>query len=342
MIELLNTLYVMSQGAHLSLEHDTARVTLEGELVLRAPLVRLSAIAVFGAVTVTPFLIHRCGEDGRDFAWFTMNGRFRARIQGRATGNVLLRRAQHQALDVPGVAERIARQFVAAKVQNSRMVLLRSARETAGEASHALGRAAEHLETSLAALRLASGIDLVRGIEGDAARTYFGVFGWLVRTDRDAFQLDGRTRRPPRDRTNALLSFLYALLREDCASALEGVGLDAQVVFLHALRPGRPALALDLMEEFRPIVADRLALNMVNRKQLSADHFDVTPGRAVHLNEAGRRAVIAAYQERKKREVPHRLLRERVPLGLVPHVQARLLARHLRGDLAHYPPFVAR
>jgi CRISPR-associated protein Cas1 len=294
-------------------------------------------------VTVTPFLIQRCGEDGRTLVWLNRNGRFKARVEGPMRGNVLLRRAQHLALSDAGRSSRIARQIVAGKVQNSRQVLMRAARETENEDdSNELSLEVEHLASVLTRLRDETDIAVIRGLEGEAARAYFGVFGRMVSADRASFSPNGRTRRPPRDRVNAVLSFLYALLRGECASALEGVGLDPQVGFLHALRPGRPALSLDLMEEFRPILADRLALTLINRRQLKAGDFESAPGGAVQLSEDGRRSIIVAYQKRKEEMINHRLLRERLPLGLVPHVQARLLARHLRGELREYPPFLTR
>lgn len=343
MFDLLNTLYVTTQGSVLNLEHDTVRVSLDGEMRLRAPLLRLEAIVAFGNVTITPFLIHRCAADGRHIAWLTTTGRFRARLTGPARGNVLLRRAQHNALDLPQWSARIARQMVAGKIQNSRLVLLRAARENTGEREReSLRSAAERMALALAQLRIEEDIDRIRGIEGDAARAYFTVFGHMARVEPEASMDFERTRRPPRDRLNALLGFLYALLREECVSGLESVGLDPQVGYLHALRPGRPALALDLMEEFRPIVADRLALTLLNRRELGAGAFERLPHGAVQLTDEGRKAVITAYQQRKERRVTHRLLKSKVPLGLLPHVQARLLARHLRGDLAHYPPYLAR
>ena len=261
---------------------------------------------------------------------------------GPVRGNVLLRRSQHLALDTDGWPSRLARQFVAAKIQNSRLVLLRGARDSTGEVSTLLRSAAGQLASLLESVHTIEGLDLVRGAEGEAARIYFSAFSSLIRADPEAFTFDRRSRRPPRNRTNSLLSFLYALLREECAGALEGVGLDPQVGYLHALRPGRPALALDLMEEFRPLAADRFAVTLINRRQLQATSFDVSPGGAVRLTDEGRRKVLSAYQERKKRHVVHRLVRKKVSLGLVPHIQARLLARHLRGDLAHYPPYIAR
>ncbi len=343
MHELLNVLYVQTQGAMLHLDHDTVRVEAEGETRLRVPLLRLGGIVVMGRVMLSPFLVQRRAEDGRSVVWLSGTGRFKGRLEGPTRGNVLLRRAQHLALSDGERTWRIARQIVAGKVQNSRQVLLRAAREApAAEDSRALGRAAERLATALERVRDSDDLNLVRGAEGEAARAYFDVFGCMVREDRAGFTPEGRTRRPPRDRTNAVLSFLFGLWGGECGAALEGVGLDPQVGFLHTLRPGRPALALDLMEEFRPILADRLALRLINRRQLRAEHFETTPGGGVLLTETGRRAVIVAYQERKEEVVEHRVLKQKVPLGLIPHVQARLLARHLRGDLADYPPFVYR
>lgn len=343
MHELLNTLYVQTQGAVLHLDHDTVRVEVERETRLRVPLLRLGGLVVLGQVTITPFLIQRCAEDGRSLVWLSRGGRFKGRLEGPARGNVLLRRAQHLALSDRERALEIARNIVAAKIQNSRQVLLRAAREAddTGDAV-ALRDAAAWLARILERLPGLTSMDVVRGAEGEAARAYFRVFGYMVRGDRAHFAPDGRTRRPPRDKTNAVLSFLYALLRGECAAALEGVGLDPQVGYLHALRPGRPALALDLMEEFRPVLADRLAITLVNRRQLQPEHFEETPGGGVQLTEEGRRLVIGEYQRRKDEEVQHRVLRQKVPLGLAPHVQARLLARHLRRDLAYYMPFLYR
>ncbi len=343
MHELLNTLYVTTPGAALGLDHDTVRVIVERDTRARLPLVRLQAIVVFGRVSVSTPLIHRCAEDGRAIVWLTGRGRFRARLSGRTLGNVLLRRAQHEALSDPIRTLALARQYVAGKLQNARTLMLRSARDSGGGADEAeLRAAADQVAGLLRDVRDAPDLDVLRGLEGIAARAYFGVFGAMVRGDRPAFTPDGRSRRPPRDRANALLSFCYALLRAECEAAIEGVGLDPQVGYLHGLRPGRPALALDLMEELRPAIADRLVLRIINRREIRPAHFDETPGGAVSLNEAGRRAVLGAYEHRKESATPHRLLRERVPAGLIPHVQARLLARHLRGDLRHYLPYLAR
>lgn len=347
MRELLNVLYVQTQGAVLHLENDTVRVEIERATKLRAPLLRLGAIVVFGNVTVTPFLVHRCAADGRSLVWMSFYGRFRARIEGPTRGNVLLRRAQHQVLDDLSKSVHVARQIVAAKIQNSRQVLLRGAREagrgTEGVATEqALRIVADRLATILGQLPGLDDLNALRGAEGEAARAYFSVFGQMIRSRDAALLPQGRTRRPPRDPTNSLLSLLYGLLRGECASALEGVGLDPQVGYLHTLRPGRPALALDLMEEFRPVLADRLALTLINRRQLKSDDFEKIPGGGIRLSENGRRRVLTAYQERKEVEVEHRLLKQKVPLGLIPHIQARLLARYLRGELDVYPPFLYR
>lgn len=341
MPELLNTLYVQTQGAVLRLEGDTVRIQTKDELITRVPLLRLNGIAVFGNVTVTPFLIHRCALDGRTVIWFTRGGRFRGRLQCPTSGNVLLRRAQHLALDDPGQTMHIARQIVAAKIQNSRHVLLRAAREADSAADEgSLRTTADHLAAVLQRLPEIDDLGVLRGAEGEVGRAYFGVVTHMIRANRNHFYVDGRNRRPPRDPMNSVLSFLYALLRGECEAALEGVGLDPQVGYLHALRPGRPALALDLMEDLRPILADRVALTLVNRRQLQPKDFEEKGG--VRLTDSGRKTVLTEYQKRKESEVRHRLLRQTVPLGLVPHLQARLLARYLREDLEVYPPFVYR
>ena len=336
---LLNTLYLMKQGSYARIDHETVRVDFEGETVLRVPFIHLGGIAAFGNVLLSPFLIHTFASDGRSLALFEKNGRFKARLVGGTTGNVLLRCAQHRALG-SGVQLDLARNAIAGKLRNSRSVLQRGAREAKDEGDkQRLQAAADSIFFSLNTLERAGDLDEVRGIEGDAARAYFEAFPSLVRGDPDVFAFDGRNRRPPRDPANALLSFLYGLLRNDCASALEGVGLDPQVGFLHALRSGRPALALDLMEEFRSVVADRLALTLINRSQLGDKDFDRHEGGAVSLNEDGRKKTIVAYQKRKQDELTHPFLDRKVQLGLLPHLQARLLARTLREDLEQYVPF---
>lgn len=339
MSTLLNTLFLLKQGSYARLDQETVRIEFEGKTDLRVPLIHLGGIAVFGNVLLSPALIHAFADKGRSLALFDRNGRFKARLVGGTTGNVLLRRAQHEALGAKTQLA-VARNLIAGKLRNSRQVLLRGARDTADEtATGSLKQAAEVIKQRLSNLESAVDLETVRGIEGDAARNYYEAFPNLLRSA--AFTFDGRNRRPPRDPVNALLSFLYGLLRNDCASALEGVGLDPQVGFLHALRPGRPALALDLMEEFRSVIADRLALTLVNRGQLSEKDFNCQPGSA-GLNDDGRRKVIVAYQKRKQEELNHPLLERKVLVGLLPHTQARILARFLRGDLEHYVPFLWR
>jgi CRISPR-associated protein Cas1 len=340
---LLNTLYVTKPRAYLHLDHDTVRVEVERELILQAPLLQLGAIVCFGDVMLSPALMHRCAEDGRTLVLLDGQGRFKARLEGPASGNVLLRRAQHLALSDPERRIAIARAMLAGKIRNARFVLQRSARDarTIDETELLSGAAAAH-GAILQRLPARTDLNLLRGDEGEAARVYFRAFTYMVRERRDVFGITERSRRPPRDCMNAVLSFLYTVLRGECAAALEGVGLDPQVGFMHALRPGRPALALDLMEELRPVLADRLALTLVNRAQLRPEDFVAHEGGAVYLNESGRKTVLMAYQKRKEEEVDHRVLSGKTPLGLVPHLQARLLARHLRNDLPHYIPYLSR
>jgi CRISP-associated protein Cas1 len=343
MHQLLNTLYVQTPRSYLHLDHETVQVKVEGEQKLQVPLHHLGAIVCIGDVTVSTFLLHKCSEDGRTVVFLDSGGRFRARVEGPTSGNVLLRRAQHDVLSDPVRTVALARTFVAGKLQNARQVLLRSGREAVDPADASLLQAvAGHIADTIPRLQDATELDAIRGFEGDAARRYFEVFDRMVREDRAGFTMNGRTRRPPLDRTNALLSFLYTLVTSDCAAACEGVGLDPQVGYLHVLRPGRPALALDLVEELRPVLADRLALTLVNRRQLTASDFELRPGGAVTLTETGRKAVVVAYQTRKQEELTHPVTGEKTPLGLIPHVQARLLARYLRGDIAAYPPFLNR
>jgi CRISP-associated protein Cas1 len=342
-MQLLNTLYVTTQDTYLRLDNDTLRVEVEKETKLRVPLHHLSGVVCFGHTGLSAPLMHRLAEDGIALVLLDDNGRFKARLEGAVTGNVLLRQAQFARVADPVFTLDMARACVAGKIKNTRQVLQRGAREAKNEdEAKALTRVADDLAASLRALPEAANLDVLRGIEGEAARQYFGGLNLLVRPDaRKHFQMDGRTRRPPRDRFNTVLSFLYAMWMNDCRSALEAAGLDPQVGFLHALRPGRAALALDLMEEFRPW-ADRLALTLINRGQLEADDFVLREGGGVSLEPDARKAVVVAYQERKRDEINHPLLAQAVPLGLVPLVQARLMARAIRDDSAPYVPFVAK
>ncbi len=341
---LLNTLYVTTTGSYLHLDNDTVRIEIERETRLRVPLHHLGGIVCTGDVLISPALIGRCASDGIGMTLLDRNGRFKARIEGAVSGNVLLRRAQFEASADPVQALAIARPCVAGKLRNSRTVLQRGAREAkTDDDCSALDAAVVKLDASLRAVSVADDLNELRGIEGEAARTHFAAINHLLRADqRAAFALDGRSRRPPRDRLNALLSFLYTLLTHDCRSALETVGLDPQFGFLHALRPGRPALALDLIEEFRAVLADRLALTLINRGQIKERDFRITEGGAVLMEDAARRAVSIAWQEKKQEKLTHPLLETEVPIGLLPQLQARLLARTLRGDTEAYLPFIAR
>lgn len=342
-MQLLNTLYVTTPDAYLRLDNDTLRVELDREVRLRVPLHHLSAVVCFGHINLSAPLMHRLADQAIALVLLDDNGRFKARLEGAVSGNVLLRQAQFQRITDPVFTLDIARACVAGKVKNTRQVLQRGAREAKSEEdAKTLARLADDLAASLRALPGVTSLDSLRGVEGEAARQYFSGLNLLVRPDqRAAFAMNGRTRRPPRDRFNAVLSFLYAMWMNDCRSALEAAGLDPQVGFLHALRPGRAALALDLMEEFRSW-ADRLALTLINRGQLSAGDFILREGGGVSLEPAARKIVVVAYQERKKDEINHSLLSQPVPLGLVPLVQARLLARALREDGAPYVPFVGK
>ena len=343
MHQLLNTLYITTEGAYLRVDHETLKVEVEKETKLQIPVHHLGGVVCFGDVMISPAAMARCAEDGRFVVLLDRNGRFQARVEGPVSGNVLLRCAQHEAMADAVRTLAIARNIVGGKIQNTRQVVLRAARETDDPAdADLLKGTAEALGNALLRVPSCEDVDTVRGIEGESARAYFATLDRMVREDRATFRMDGRSRRPPLDPINALLSFLYALLMNDCVAAVEGVGLDPQMGFLHALRPGRAALALDLMEELRSVLADRLALTLINRKQVAARHFVNRPGGAVHLEEEGRKEVIVAYQKRKQEEITHPVLDQKMPLGLVPHVQARLLARVLRGDLEAYPPYLYR
>lgn len=307
------------------------------------PIHHLESICAFGAVSLSPPALALCWEHGVAVNYLSENGYLQARLAGVPDTSVTLRRAQFRAADRPEVCLGIARNIVAGKVQNARGSILRAAREAADAADQAaLAQAAEELARVIRSLPDQATLDAVRGAEGAAAQAYFAVFARMLKRQRADFDFQTRSRRPPRDRINALLGFLYALVRHDCTAALTSTGLDPFVGFLHAERPNRPALALDLMEEFRPWLADRLALTLVNRQQVGPDDFRVREGGAVELTDAARKRVIKAYQERKQDALQHPVLDQQLRTGQLPFVQARLLARHLRGDVADYVPLVPR
>jgi CRISPR-associated protein Cas1 len=334
----------MTPQAYAHLENATLRIDVEREKKLQVPLHHIGGLVCFGNVMVSPALMHRLAGEGKSLVLLDDSGRFKARLEGPVSGNILLRQAQYRASDNTVITLELARACVAGKVKNSRSVLQRGARETddVTETSQ-LTRSADNLAASLRAAVAAQTLDELRGVEGEAARGYFEAINLIVKPAyRDIFQFKGRTRRPPLDRFNALLSFLYAMLMNDCRSALETVGLDPQLGFLHAVRPGRAALALDLQEEFRAIQCDRLALTLINRGQLGERDFDLREGGAVMLNDKGRRTVVTAWQERKQETLTHPLLDQKTPIALLPFIQARLLARTLRGETEGYLPFISK
>ena len=338
MKKLLNSLYVTRPESYLHKERDTIVIRNGSEKLAQFPALTLANILCFGQVSVSPFLMGYCGENGIGISFYTEQGRFLARVFGRQSGNVLLRRTQYRWADCPEKSASVARGFVAAKVANSRTILQREMRNHGAMAP--VSAAVKRLRATLSRLESAKTVNEIRGSEGEAAVAYFAVFSNLIHND--AFQFSGRVRRPPTDHINALLSFTYSLLTQECLSALQGVGLDPYVGFLHRDRPGRPGLALDLLEEFRGAWADRFVLTLINRKQLDPSDFITEASGAVRLKDNSRKAFLAAYQERKQEELEHPYLGEKVPLGLLPHCQALLLARHLRGDTEFYTPFRVR
>lgn len=342
MKKLLNTIYVTTEGSGLRKDGKNLIVENDGAVLGRVPLHMLDSVVVFGGIFLSPALMHSCAEHGVTIVMLDRNGRFQARVEGPVKGNVLLRRAQYKASDTP---EDIVKSIILGKITNQRAVLMRALRDygenydpgtktTLQEATQRMARTLSHVN------QYTHDLDTLRGIEGDTAKLYFGVFNHLIRSPDPELRFTGRSRRPPLDPINALLSFLYTLLTHDCRSAAESVGLDPAVGFLHRDRPGRPSLALDLMEELRPILADRLVLSLINRRQLRTKDFEIRDGGAVLLTDEARKTVLTAWQERKKEERKHPFLEETAPLGLVPYLQTQLLARHLRGDLDAYPPWL--
>ena len=356
-----NTLYLTTPGSYVARDHLTLQVEVPvyppdlppeernrqsatDTRKLSIPIHHLESVCVFGASSISPPAMDLCWEHGVAINFLSENGYLQARVTGVADTSVTLRRAQFRVADDPVRAAAIARQIVAGKIQNSRNSLLRGGRETDDPAEQRqLTDAADALARQLSDLAKTNPpLDQVRGVEGMAAQTYFSVFGLLLKQQRDDFAFTTRSRRPPRDRINCMVSFLYALVRHDCIAALTSIGLDPFVGFLHADRPNRPSLALDLMEEFRPWLADRLAVTLINRQQIQPDHFVLREGGAVEFTDTGRKLVIKAYQERKQESLNHPLLDQNLHIAQLPFVQARILARHLRADLPEYLPLVPK
>lgn len=356
-----NTLYLTTPGSYVARDHLTLQVEVPvyppdlppeernrqsatDTRKLSIPIHHLESVCVFGASSISPPAMDLCWEHGVAINFLSDNGYLQARVTGVADTSVTLRRAQFRVADDPVRAAAIARQIVAGKIQNSRNSLLRGGRETDDTAEQRqLTDAADALARQLSDLAKTNPpLDQLRGVEGMAAQTYFSVFGLLLKQQRDDFAFTTRSRRPPRDRINCMVSFLYALVRHDCIAALTSIGLDPFVGFLHADRPNRPSLALDLMEEFRPWLADRLAVTLINRQQIQPDHFVLREGGAVEFTDTGRKLVIKAYQERKQESLNHPLLDQNLRIAQLPFVQARILARYLRADLPEYLPLVPK
>ncbi|MBM4152384.1 MAG: type I-C CRISPR-associated endonuclease Cas1 [Kiritimatiellaceae bacterium] len=337
----LNTLYVTTQNSYLFKEGESLVVNVEKENRLRLPIHTLDGIVCFGAVSMSPFLMHHCAENNVAVSFLSEYGKFLARVQGPVAGNVLLRREQYRQADQPDASSAIVRSLLIGKLSNSRAVLRRALRDHSEKTEvQPLEKAQSRLTQYLQRLEQPRPVEELRGIEGEAAASYFSAFPQLITVNDEAFAFTGRNRRPPMDPVNALLSFVYTLLVHDCRSALEGVGLDPCVGYLHCDRPGRPSLALDLMEEFRAFLADRLVLSLINLRQIQAKDFHDSVGGAVTMTDEARKTVLTAWQKRKQDELTHTYLGETCKVGLLPHVQAQLLARHLRGDLDAYPPFI--
>ncbi|NLY02720.1 MAG: type I-C CRISPR-associated endonuclease Cas1 [Rhodopirellula sp.] len=339
----LNTLFVTTERSYLAKDGQAVAVRVDRKTRLRVPLHNLDGVVCFGRVGFSPAVAAACAEAGVRLSLMSDHGRFRAAVVGFTGGNVLLRRQQYRVADDPQASAAIASNIIAGKIANARGVLLRGARDTSDEsAKTALAATARRMANDARTVAACEALDQLRGIEGDSAHSYFQVFDRLIGVSDERFSFRGRTRRPPTDPVNSLLSFLYSLLTHDARSACEAAGLDAAVGFLHRDRPGRPGLALDLMEEFRPLLADRLALSLINRRQVAGSGFATTASGAVVMDDATRKTVLVAYQKRKQATIEHAYLGEKTTAGLLLHLQARLLARHLRGDLDAYPPFLWR
>jgi len=337
----LNTLFVTTQGAYLSKEGETVVVKADGEIRLRVPVHTISGIVCFGNVSCSPFLMGFCAENGVAISYLTEHGRFLAKVQGPVSGNVLLRREQYRKADDPKFSVEVTKFVLTGKITNCRTVLQRALRDHANKIDEQEVRnAVTRLNHLIESLDQQQTLDVLRGIEGDAAHIYFNVFDHLIVAQKEAFHFDERNRRPPLDNVNCLLSFIYTLVMHDIRSALESVGLDPAVGFLHRDRPGRPGLALDLMEEFRPYIADRLALSLINLQQVQDKGFKRMDSGAVVMDDDTRKTLLVTYQERKQEEITHPFLDEKVMIGMLFHIQALLMARYLRGDMDGYPPFI--
>lgn len=340
MRKLLNTLFVLTPESYLSLDGETVVGNRERCEVARFPLHTLEGILSFTYAGASPALMGACAQRGVDLVFFTPNGRFLARTVGEERGNVFLRQQQYRIADDPALSCRYGRGFILGKVYNARWILERATRDHSQRVPvEKLKQTSAQLAAALPNIEGSCTPEELNGFEGEAAQRYFSAFDSLILQQREHFSFTGRSRRPPLDPVNALLSFAYTLLARECAAALEGVGLDPYVGFLHRPRPGRQSLALDLMEELRAVCADRFVISCINQKVITAKHCQTQENGAVLLTDEGRKSFLAAWQRRKQETLTHPFLAEKIPWGLVPYVQALLLARTLRGDLDMYPPF---
>lgn len=341
MKKLLNTLYITSKKTYLSRERETVLISVNKEVKHQFPIHLLEGIVCFGNVICTPSLMQLCALNKVAISFLSERGRFLAKVQGPVSGNVLLRREQYRKADDLIHSSNVARSIIIGKIANLRTVIMRGARELEDESARMiLKKSTLHLGHLIQRLEKTSELDSLRGIEGEASKTYFSGFDHLILSQKMDFFFKARSRRPPLDNMNALLSFLYTILTHDVASAIESVGLDPAVGFLHRDRPGRPSLALDLMEEFRPFIADRIAITLVNRMQIKGKGFVRSESGDIRMDEDTRKEVLVAYQKRKQEEIYHPFIAEKISIGLIPHVQASLFARYIRGDLEGYPPFI--
>ena len=341
MRQLLNTLFITSSDVYLSLDGENVVANREKQEIARYPLHTLQSIVTFSYSGASPALLGACAKRGIGLAFCTPNGRFLARVNGKTSGNVLLRREQYRIADNLRCCTEIARNMIFGKVFNCRWSIERTIRDHGLRVDEQLLKhSSELLKASLPEIRQIEDLDSLRGLEGAAATVYFGVYDEMILNKKDIFSFDGRNRRPPMDPVNAMLSFAYSLLAHDCASALESVGLDAYVGFMHRDKPGRESLALDLMEELRPCMADRFVLSLINNRMVKKEHFEMQDSGAVLLNDNGRKVFLKQWQEKKRDVITHPYLKEKMQWGMVPYVQALLLARYIRGDLDGYPPFL--
>jgi CRISPR-associated protein Cas1 len=339
MKKLLNNLYVTTDGSYVHKERETLIIEQDGEKVFQLPFHSIQNMFCFGRIMVSPDLMAACGEKGISISFFTGYGRFQSRVQGPQSGNVLLRRAQYREAD--DSPQTLARLFIAAKLVNCRNIVMKHQRNHGQDDQ--LERLVKYLADNLKRLERSNDVDQMRGIEGDSAASYFACFNNLIVEDlRESFLFSGRTKRPPLDRVNALLSFAYTLLTYEIASALQGVGIDPYVGFLHTDRSGRVSLALDMLEEFRAWWCDRFVLTLINRKQISPEDFIEESSSAIRLTDDARKMVLTAWQEKKQEELQHPYTEEKIQIGLLPHIQAMLLSRYLRKDMEIYTPFIAR